>query len=95
MNAGGFLEVVLLASDFVHGGRDEIEDPLQEALEAAGLGEVTGGGTGMGVANIDVEVVDLERGLALVRQVLQQLGVAPSTVINQYEPTRIKHSVYV
>ena len=94
MSAGGFLDVVFLASDFVNGGRDEIEAPLQEALEAAGLGEVTGGGGGMGVANIGVEVIDLERGLALVRQVLQQLRVAPSTVINQYQPIRIKHSVY-
>lgn len=95
MGTRGILEVVLLAADFAHGGRDEIEDPLHEALEAAGLGEVTGGGTGMGVANIDIEVVDLERGLALVRQVLQQLGVAPSTVIKQYEPTGIRHPVYV
>lgn len=90
-----FLEIVFVASDFVYEGRDEIEDPLQEALETSGLGEVTGGGGGMGVANIDVEVIDLERGLAVVRRVLQELGVASSTVINQYKPSRAKYLVYL
>ena len=54
-----FLEIVLQAADFTFGGRDEIEDPLDDALRSAGLGEVTGGGTGMGVCNIDVEVFEL------------------------------------
>ena len=89
-----FLEVVMQASDFTFGGRDEVEDPLSEALEEAGLGEVTGGGTGMGICNIDIEVTDLDAGLALVRRILSSLGVAKSTVINQYEPAKIQHSVY-
>lgn len=89
-----FLEVVLQSADFEFGGRDEIEDPLDDALREAGIGEVTGGGTGMGVSNIDVEVNDLAAGLALVRRVLRALGVARNTVINQYQPTRLKHSVY-
>jgi hypothetical protein len=94
MSSRIFLEIVFMADDFVHGGRDEVEDPLQEALEASGLGEVTGGGSGMGKANIDIEVTDLDDGLSLVRSVLQGLGVAQSTVINQYEPVRSAHRVY-
>ena len=90
-----FLEVVLLSDDFTLGGRDEIEDPLEEALRAAGVGEVTGGGTGMGVCNIDVEVTDPALGLQVIRAVLQGLGVARSTVINQYHPTKQVHLVYV
>jgi len=88
------LEIVLQSTDFNLGGRDEIEDPLDDALKAAGLGEVTGGGTGMGISNVDVEVTDAEAGLALVRQVLRALGVAKSTIINQYEPIKIEHPVY-
>jgi hypothetical protein len=89
-----FLEIVLQSADFDFAGRDEIEDPLDEALHAAGLGEVTGGGGSNESSNIDVEVSDLLPGLALIRRVLQQLHVAPSTVINQYQPKRITHRVY-
>jgi hypothetical protein len=89
-----FLEIVLQSADFRFGGRDAIEDPLGQALQAAGLGEVTGGGTGMGISNIDVEVVELEAGLALIRTILRDLGVARSTVINQYAPHKVKHLVY-
>jgi hypothetical protein len=94
MPTPAFLEIVLQTADFTFAGRDEIEDPLDEALQSAGLGEVTGGGGGNQASNIDVEVNDVARGLALIRQVLQQLHVAPSTVINQYEPERIAHRVY-
>jgi hypothetical protein len=76
-----FLEIVLESRDFTFDGRDEVEDPLHEALTAAGIGEVTGGGAGMGKSNIDVEISDLEAGLALVRRVLRDLKVAASTVI--------------
>lgn len=89
-----FLEIVLQSAEFTFGGRDEVEDPLDDALREAGLGEVTGGGSGMGRLNIDVEVSDLEPGLDLIRIVLQRLGVAPSTVINQYQPARHTYSVY-
>lgn len=83
-----FLEIVLESADFTLDGRDEVEDPLHEALTAAGIGEVTGGGSGMGKSNIDVEVSDLEAGLALVRRVLRDLKVAASTVIYAGEVTK-------
>lgn len=94
MSASVFLEIVLRADEFTFDGRDEIEDPLEEALASSGLGEVTGGGSGLGSANIDVEVVDLSRGLQLIKQVLRGLNVGPSTVINQYEPQETVHRVY-
>eukprot|EP01031_Cornospumella_fuschlensis_P019507 gene19507-23906_t len=71
------------SADFTFGGRDEIEDPLDDALRKAQLGEVTGGGSGRGISNIDVEVTDPERGLAVIREVLRRLGVARSTIIRQ------------
>jgi hypothetical protein len=94
MSATTFFEIILKSEDFQFGGRDEIEDPLDEALQEAGLGEVTGGGSGMGRSNIDVEVTDPQRGLALIREVLQHLAVAPSTVIKQHSPVEMRHPVY-
>lgn len=94
MNKSFFLEIVFQNSDFTFDGRDQIEDPLDEALAEAGLGEVTGGGGSAGESNIDVEVTHLADGLAVIRRVLRGLGVAPSTVINQYEPERVLHRVY-
>lgn len=89
-----FLEIVLQKSDFIFEGRDGIEDPLEEALQAAGLGQVTGGGSGTETCNVDVEVNDLKSGLVLIRRTLQQLGVAKSTVINQYEPEKMQCPLY-
>lgn len=94
MSHAVFYEIILQAADFTFEGRDEIEDPLDEALHQAGLGEVTGGGSGMGLVNIDIEVSEASHGLALIRNVLQQLGVAPSTVIRQAGAPSIEHSVY-
>jgi hypothetical protein len=89
-----FLEIILRSDEFNFGGRDEIEEPLEEALAAAQLGEVTGGGGGNNSSNIDVEVTDLAEGLELIKRVLRAIGVGPSTIINQYEPDRVIHHVW-
>ena len=94
MNHPAFLEIVLKSEDFALDGRDAVEDPLDEALQATQPGEVTGGGSGSGSSNIDVEVEDLERGLQVVRRVLSELGVGPSTVIIQRTPEHVVHKVY-
>lgn len=94
MNATTFLEIIFLSEDFTFNGRGEIEDPLNEALRKASLGEVTGGGSGMGKVNIDVEVTDPGLGLDVILQVLRGLCVAPSTYINQYEPVKTVRWVY-
>jgi hypothetical protein len=88
------LEVLLRSADFRFGGRDEIEEPLDQALKAAEAGEVTGGGAGSGMLIIDVEVVDLQKALAVMRPVLRDLRVAPGTLIRQPLPIERFHKVY-
>jgi hypothetical protein len=74
---------------------ERFEDPLQEALQAAGVGEVSGGGTEMSAPDaqgrqravscgIDVDLSDSAKGLPLLRQTLVRLGVPKGTVL-QYE----------
>ena len=95
MSETTFFEITFpTAADYSVGGRQEIEDRLDDALRHADLGEVTGGGTGLGRANIDVEVSDAQRGLILVRDVLQSLGLAPSTIIRQAGSPSIEHPLY-
>ncbi|MDY6994172.1 MAG: hypothetical protein SVR94_16435 [Pseudomonadota bacterium] len=89
-----FLEIILYSKDFPFEGRDEIEEPLDEALQESNLGEITGGGSGLGSINIDVEVTDLEAGINLIRKILQNISAPESTVINQYEPEEVVYKVY-
>ena len=71
---------------------ERFEDPLQAALDAEDLGEVTGGGSQMGegktvaFCGLDVEVTDRERGLHVIRQVMRRLDAPPGTVIEEYLP---------
>jgi len=75
------------------------EDPLQQSLSAAGIGEVTGGGSQLGEDNtiaycgLDVVVSDRDRGLAVIRETLRHLGVPPSTVIEEYLPVYFEHKI--
>ena len=55
-------------ADEVVDSRHDIEDALDLLLSEAGLGEVSGGGSGSGVAIIDIEVFDAAR----VQTVLEQ-----------------------
>jgi hypothetical protein len=66
------------------------EEPLHAALHAQGLGEVSGGGTRLGPAkpdggreitaiDIDVELVDAERGLPALRDELRKLNPPAGT----------------
>jgi hypothetical protein len=76
---------------------ERFEDPLQAALEAEDLGEVTGGGPQMGegksvaFCGLDVVVRDRERGLALIRSVMRRLGAPADTVIEEYLPVYHEH----
>ncbi len=89
-----FLEILFVSNDFPFDGRDEIEDPLDESLQEANVGEVIGGGSGMGKINIDVEVNNLNDGLKIIRDVLTKLSVPSSTIINQNDLKKI-HKVYL
>jgi hypothetical protein len=93
MSTPTFLEIVFKNTDFPFAGRDAVEDPLTEALKEAGVGEVTGGGSGPQTCNIDVEITDLERGLAVIRRTLSDLGCPASTEIHQQQPQHIIHKL--
>ena len=95
-----FLEILLQDSDLVAAGfegRDEIEDPLAEALEKADLGEVTGAGGGMGLHNVDVEIAEdqqFDQALRLIRRTLRKLNVPASTRIVRHQPEKVVYAVY-
>ncbi len=69
---------------------EKYEDPLDAALKARNLGEVTGGGTQLGTGNgvawvgVDMELVDLDEALSFAKSTLHALG-APSGSVLQYE----------
>ena len=86
------LEIVLHADDVAAAGfdgRDEIEDPLEEALSASDLGEVTGGGGGMGDGGDRFAAA-----LRLVRHALRDLKVPPTTRTIRREPPQAEYGVY-
>lgn len=87
-----FFEIVVNASEAQAAGiesRDEIEDPVEEALAESGLAEVTGGGGGSGVYIIDVEVFSeeqVEAALGVIRGVLEKVGAPPTTRLRRGKP---------
>ena len=89
-----FLEIILDAIELRASGilsRDEIEDPLEEALARSGTAEVTGGGGGGEHYNIDVEVrseANLDAVIDAIRQVLRHQGVPKSTFIRLDTPPK-------
>lgn len=89
-----FFEITLQNDDAAFDSRDEIEDPLDEALLSAGVGEVTGGGSGMGMCNIDVDATDFDGALNIIRQTLRQLQVSSHTKINYYNESDGTRAVY-
>jgi hypothetical protein len=66
---------------------DRYEDPLDEALSEQELGEVCGGGSqlsdtcGIEFVDIEINLTDLEPGLALVRGVLEEQGAPKGSVL--------------
>ena len=78
---------------------ERYEDPLQVALDAEDLGEVTGGGSQMGegtsiaFCGLDVEVRDRDKGLALIRLVMRKLSAPTATIIEEYLPTYREHAL--
>lgn len=95
-----FLEIIFDADDFAKmniEGRDEIEDPLYDALIEANIGEITGGGTGSGIVMIDVEIENeqkFDEGLLIIRQILRDLDCPKSTVIKRAKPSEKIYKVY-
>lgn len=80
---------------------DKYEDPLDAALKAAKLGEVTGGGTSLSKdktidwVGIDVELTDVAKGLPFLRKKLIELGVPKgSTLEYEFEGKKIEQPVH-
>lgn len=93
-----FLEVIIpVPPGGEVGDRHEIEEALTEALEAAWLGEVTGGGTGFGQWNIDVDLgddVDLEVALSVMRGVLREFALPVGARIVRHQPTEAIYDIF-
>jgi hypothetical protein len=70
------IEVILNPSELAaqgFGGRDEVEEILEDVLIENNLGEITGGGAGMGISMIDVEIADenrIDEALEIIRKTL-------------------------
>ena len=71
---------------------EKYEDPLDNALKSAGLGEVTGGGSQLGSpkadgsasiawVGVDVELNDIERGVPFLVAELKKLGTPKGSTI--------------
>ena len=66
---------------------EKYEDPLDEALKAAGLGEVTGGGSSLeqdgsiAWVGVDIELTDQGRGIPFLKQKLIELGAPRGSVL--------------
>jgi hypothetical protein len=80
----------------------QFADPLDAALHAAQLGKLTDEGTQMGVADgryvitgcdIHLDVSDVARALALVRQVLQDAGAPTETTITENSEPPVVHAL--
>jgi hypothetical protein len=95
-----FFELSFDAVDFQNCGfdaRDELEDPLDEALQNAKIGEVTGGGSGRGRTNIDIETFDDvsdEDALAIIRSVLIKLGAPRSSMLTRTQPVKQQWPIF-
>jgi hypothetical protein len=81
------------------------EDALENELQAAGLGRVTGGGSMMGeeledgtcpavFSGIDVDVTDLGVGRAFLRNMLPDLDCPPGTALHYGIGPRARQDIY-
>lgn len=83
-------------SDSGFRGRDEIEDPLDDFLLSEGIGETTGGGSGIYGSNIDFLLADDDVDISVqrVRQFLQTLQVPQTATLVQREGGNRRWPVY-
>jgi len=71
--------------------RHSVECCLGEALRAAGVGRITGGGGGNGKTDFFVVLTDLEDGIPVIRSVMSNFEFTKGAIINQYEPVVCVH----
>ncbi|WP_189088329.1 hypothetical protein [Deinococcus ruber] len=90
---GAFLELIIPLSFFlddeVVDDRQDIEAALDQLLCEAGLGKVSGGGSGAGVAIIDIEIVahiDIGKVIEKMTEIRQRFRLPDDTRIIQRQP---------
>jgi len=98
---GQFFFYVRIHEDLGPEARGErYQDALDAALNAADVGDVTGGGSQLGEGDsveycgIDVVVDDRDAGLALIQATMRDLKCPRNTVIEEYLPEYVEHSVW-
>ncbi|BBO35384.1 hypothetical protein [Lacipirellula parvula] len=69
------------------GDRDEIEDALDEALQAAQAGCVIGAGTGLLYSYIELALTDVNAGILAVRRRLREGNIPRRTWVQFYDAT--------
>jgi hypothetical protein len=81
--------------------RLRLQEGLQAALVAAGVGEVIGGNSlsepneNCLRSSIQVEVSDLEAGVRVMRHALRELKVPPVTWIWQHDPQEVCYQIWI
>ena len=75
------IKIVIASRDWRGGSPMDLQDPLDKALSAAELGEITRGGAAPGQFYLVAEVTDPERARELLAEVLREHGAPPSTRI--------------
>jgi hypothetical protein len=84
----GEAQLLFSDRDWPFRGLHEVSDPLDEALMAAGVGEVVGGGIGGGLTRIDLDLSDPAAALPVLQLVLGRLGAPASTQLRTAQGTR-------
>ncbi len=77
-------------------GRDEIEDALDDDLQRHGIGEVTGGGSGIHGSDVDLEVYDESRvneAVATIQATLARLSAPSGTRIRKPDPPAFEYRI--
>ncbi len=95
-----FLEIIIQMEDWEGrelDDRHDLEEMLDSALQSKGLGEISGGGSGMGEFNIDVDIhsaKNFDTALEIIRHTLVSENLPRSTKIILHGANPTEYSVY-
>ena len=81
-------ELLIPDHDFGFDTVSDVEVPLDEALMAAGVGEVTGGGIGHGWYRIEMAIERPAEALAVMRRLAFRLDLPATTLVRRVGSSR-------
>ena len=81
-------ELLIPDHDFAFDTISDVEQPLDEEMLAAGVGEVTGGGIGAGWYRIEMAIERPAEAFAVIHQLARRLGLPRSTLLRKIGETR-------